>query len=109
MGTAGKMKALGLLLLVCVASCGPLWARTVASTAPDPARAPVENAALTSREAVESGNRLRGEKKFEAALEAYQGALRLQPQNSNAWFYLGITYVNLDRFEEARASFRRSV
>jgi tetratricopeptide (TPR) repeat protein len=107
---AGIMKVLNGLFFVCLAFYCPLMARTAAAPgSSDPSKAPVENAALKSRLAMESGNKLREEKKFDAALRAYQGAVRLQPQNANAWFYLGITYVNLDRFEEARASFRRSV
>jgi tetratricopeptide (TPR) repeat protein len=96
------MKLLSRLFLVCLASSCPVLARAGAG-------GPVQSPALKSRLAIESGNKLREKKEFDAALLAYQGAVRLQPRNSDAWFYLGITYVNLDRFEEARASFERSV
>ena len=70
---------------------------------------PVQNASLKSRLAIEAGNKLREKQDFPAALRAYQNAIRLQPENSNAWFYLGIAYVNMDRFDEARVSFKKSV
>src|SRR5262249_52243123 len=70
---------------------------------------PLQNAGLESQLAIEAGNKLRNRQDFAAALRAYQNAIRLQPENSNAWFYLGIDYVNLDRFDEARISFKRSV
>jgi tetratricopeptide (TPR) repeat protein len=70
---------------------------------------PMPSPALQSRLAIESGNKLREKKEFDSALLAYQGAVRLQPRNSNAWFYLGITYAHLGRLEESRASFKRSV
>lgn len=94
------MKILSRLLLVCVVLCWPLLGHAAGA---------VQSAAVQSRLAIESGNELREKKEFDAALLAYQSAIRLQPQDSKAWFYLGITYVSLDRFEEARASFKRSV
>jgi tetratricopeptide (TPR) repeat protein len=100
--TITAMKLLCRLSLVCLASCCPLLAQAGADGT-------VQSSALKSRLAIESGNKLREQKEFSAALHAYRDALRLQPDNANAWFYLGITYVNLDRLEEARASFRRSV
>src|SRR5262245_61892881 len=107
------MKTAGRVVTLCFALAGIGGAQTPArqpGLLPEiAATAPVQNVALQSRLAMESGDRLRKEKNFDAALAAYQGAVRLQPKNANAWFYLGITYVNLDRFEEARSSFKRSV
>ncbi len=103
------------LIAVILAFCSWRPAPAGAAAAP-PLAAPDQNAAglaasaaLQARLAVEDGNRLRRQRDFSAALRAYHRAIRLQPDNSNAWFYLGIAYVNLDRFEEARLSFKRSL
>lgn len=109
------MKTAIRLILVLAAFCLPLSApnlvRAAAADAPPSAegKPPVQDAALRSREAIESGNHLREKKDFNAALLAYEGAVRLQPESANAWFYLGLTYVNLDQFEKASYSFKRSV
>jgi tetratricopeptide (TPR) repeat protein len=109
------MKALGRLILIFAASCLPLSAQALVNasvaqpSAIDSTKRPVQAAALKSRLAIESGNKLREKKDFDAALLAYQHAIRLQPESANAWFYLGITYVNLDQFEKASYSFKRSV
>jgi tetratricopeptide (TPR) repeat protein len=101
------------LLLVCLASCWPLHAQTL----PAPATAqPVgiaagaeTGAARQSLLALERGKKLRENKQFAAALQAHQEAVRLHPENGNAWFYLGMSYVDVGRFEEARYSLKRSV
>ena len=109
------MKTLSRLILVCLASCGPLSAQigvsssVVHSSDLKRPKGPAESVALKSRQAIESGNRLREKKEFDAALRAYQNAVRFQPENGDAWFYLGMGYVNLHQLEAARSSFRRSV
>ena len=102
------MKSINRMLLVCIASCWPLLARG-GDVPAVPAEALVETAAAGFRAAIESGNTLRHEKQFDAALLEYQHAIRAQPGDGSAWFYLGITYVDLGQFEEARASFKRSI
>jgi tetratricopeptide (TPR) repeat protein len=109
------MRLLGRLILILAASSLPLSARTTANpslaqpAAIDPTNRPVQSAALKFRLAIESGNKLREKNNFDAALLAYQHAIRLQPESANALFYLGLTYVNLDQFEKASYSFKRSV
>jgi len=103
------LRLLSRLIFVCVATCCSALAQTGNLSTLQSPKPLVENAAIKSRQAIESGNKLREERKFKEAVLAYRGALALQPNDANAWFYLGITYVNLDRFEEARASFKRSV
>jgi tetratricopeptide (TPR) repeat protein len=109
------MKIFSRLFLVFVASCWPALAQTAVgsivahSSDIGAAERRTDSAASKSLLAIRAGNKLREEKQFDAALRAYQDAVRLQPEDANAWFYLGMGYVSLDRFEEARSSFRRSV
>jgi tetratricopeptide (TPR) repeat protein len=104
------MKLLIRMLLVCIASCGPLLARGGDALLPLSSEASVETTEGGGiRAVIESGHVLRREKQFDAALLEYQRAIRAQPENGNAWLYLGITYVSLGQFEEARASFKRSI
>jgi tetratricopeptide (TPR) repeat protein len=93
------MNKFGQLALVCFTFSQTLHARPVDAG----------DAALQSRLASESAGKLRASKDFPAALRADQTAVRLQPENGNAWFDLGIDYVNLQRFDEAGYSFKRSL
>jgi len=121
------MKIFSRLIIVFVASCfcsglqvqpAPVWPLLAQTTVSPSVAQPlniregerrVESAALKSLLAIETGNKLREKKQFDAALRAYQDAVRLRPENGDAWFYLGMSYVDLDRFEEARFSFKRSI
>src|SRR5207249_4508347 len=93
---SSTMRKFLLLLLVLTWSRLPLLARTdpnPAAPRPSPLQQtakPLQSAALKSRLAIESGNKLREKQDFSAALRAYHQAITLEPENSNAWFYLGI-------------------
>lgn len=46
---------------------------------------------------------------WEAALDGFKLATRIQPELGRAWNNLGIAYTRLERFDEARAAYHRAV
>jgi protein O-GlcNAc transferase len=55
------------------------------------------------------GNTLRGAKRFEDALAAYDKAIALRPDYADALYNRGITLMDLRRFEEALASYDKVI
>ena len=56
-----------------------------------------------------SGNALRGLRRFEDALAAYDKAIALKPDYADAFYNRGITFMDLQRFEEALASYDKVI
>jgi len=86
-----------------------LWAQDKASCAGE--MSSLERAAREKPESFENQMAL-GVKHFRcgqpaAALEPLRAALQLAPNNSSAYFYLGVSLLALDREEEARNAFKR--
>ena len=46
---------------------------------------------------------------FEEAIPCFQAALRINPLFARSWFTLGVCFVRLERWEEARDAFKRDV
>lgn len=48
-------------------------------------------------------------RELEAAIPAFQAALAINPLYAHSWFTLGVCFMRLDRWTEARDAFRRDV
>ncbi len=49
---------------------------------------------------------LDGQQKFAEAVNSYQNAIKLQPQNADLYFNLGIALTNINQFDEAVAAYQ---
>ena len=66
--------------------------------------------AHTSSRAMRSLGSLRfSEKAFEHAISCFKSALEINPLFARVWFTLGVSYVRLERWSEARDAFRKEV
>ncbi len=61
------------------------------------------------RDLLELGNRLTREKKYEEAVSAFEEALALYPQYSQARFNLGVARMRMGQLEQAREEFRQFI
>jgi len=57
--------------------------------------------------AYNEGNRLYRSGRYEKAIAQYKRAIRLDPNNAQAWHNMGICYRRLERWQEARDAYRR--
>jgi tetratricopeptide (TPR) repeat protein len=57
---------------------------------------------------VEKAKILMAEKRFEACIEAYQDLLKSEPQNAVFMNMIGIAYLNLSNFDQAKKYFQRA-
>jgi len=90
----GRTVLLVLLLLLCFS--GFAW-QVKAQDPPDPAWFQ------------QQGDRLFQERKFEPAAEAYQQAIKLQPNNAKANAGLGFAYGAMGRYPEAVEAFKQAI
>src|SRR2546429_9912365 len=65
-------------------------------------------ASATPQELEQRGDELRGKKSYLDALDYYGVALKKQPNSSSLLNKIGITQLQLQRFQEASKSFQRS-
>lgn len=80
----------------------PAPAPTVAVAQPAPAAAPLRTrdpAGAVLR--IRDGDRMFQQKRFREALDAYQDAVRLDDQSTNAILKLGLAHANLGQYQEA--------
>ena len=55
----------------------------------------------TSKEALEKGNTLYEQGKYEEAIKCYNKSLRIEPKYGDSWYYKGIALFNQGKYEEA--------
>ena len=46
---------------------------------------------------------------YDDAVEAYRQAVRINPENAQAWVDLGVDYVNLNRYDDAMEAYRQAL
>lgn len=63
----------------------------------------------TVAEALQQGWRIHQTGDFAGAERIYRGVLQADPNNANAWCYLGIACHDLDRLDEAASAYRRAL
>ena len=56
-----------------------------------------------------SGSLTSNLKRYDDAIEAYRQALRINPENADAWNNLGIAYNNLKRYDDAIEAYRQAL
>ncbi len=104
-------RTLGALVALCVfGAVAPASAQVAPKTPPrKPARAaPTTPAGSAGFDALaEQAKKAHADQKLEEAVDLYQRALKLRPGWSEGRFGLGTVLYDLDRYEEARAAFRR--
>ena len=57
----------------------------------------------------QQGDRFFQERKFDKAVEAYQQAIKLQPNNGKAYAGLGFAYGAMGRYPEAAEAFKQAI
>ena len=92
----------------------PMTPVTKPSTKPGPrSNRGTAAAAAANEERVEDllakGNEFRDARRFSEAEEAYQGALKIKPQDGRAAYGLGNIYTDQQRWENAETSYRNAV
>ncbi len=96
------MKYLTVTLLVVLLACGGLFAQKPSRRTPDPRNKASE--ALT-----DVGDKLVDEQKWNEAIDAYQRAIGIDPQNADAYVGLGDAYMGLGKWVEALGSYKKAV
>ena len=48
-------------------------------------------------------------KKYEEAIECYEKALEIDPNDGNAWFFKGLALENFEKYDEAIACYERAL
>lgn len=86
--------------------------RTTPSTRRGSSARPTTSASAVSEDRIEDllekGNQFRDARRFAEAEGAYQGVLKLKPQDGRAAYGLGNIYSDQQRWEEAEASYRNA-
>ncbi len=98
-------------LLLCAVARPRLNAQQPASDGPDQSNQPRGNSppARSARDVQEERAKiLMAEKRYDAGIQAYQDLLKSEPKNAVFLNMIGIAYLNMSNFEQAKKYFQRS-
>jgi WD40 repeat protein len=93
---------LTMTLLAVLLACGSLFSQKPGGQTPAPKNKAAE--AL-----VEAGDKLADERKWNEAIDVYQQATRLDPQNADAYVGLGNAYMGMGKWTEALVAYKKAV
>ena len=98
-----KLLIKGLILILVLSPAAP---RAAAQASPQGASAPP---ALSPRDVqVEKAKILMAEKRYEACIDAYQDLLKSEPKNAIFMNMIGIAYLDLSNYDQAKKYFQRA-
>jgi tetratricopeptide (TPR) repeat protein len=66
-------------------------------------------AGLTAQDFIARGEEERKAKQYEAALEWYQRAAKVEPGSGDPWYYMGLAYEGIEEWEAALGAYERAI